>query len=153
METIIGILQYVIIPAITFAAGLLSKWFLQSQKARDETLSSLAPQRANTLAALWKLTTPFALGSNDQVDSYQRRTADINFRKWYYEEGGALFLSWRAAKHYLLAIDALRNTSSSEQAVVDSFSNLRTQLKRDCGIYSWWESWKQLPKPRAPLAG
>ncbi len=87
MEIVLGILQYVIIPAIAFAAGLFSKWFLQSQKARDDTLRALAPQRAAALGTLWRLTTPFAHGSSAQLDKDQRRTADIEFRKWYYEDG------------------------------------------------------------------
>jgi hypothetical protein len=153
MEIILDILKYVIIPAITFAAGLFSKWFLQSQKARDDTLRALAPERARALAALWRLTTPFALGSSAQLDKDQRRTADINFRKWYYDDAGQLLLSWRTTKHYLLAIDALRDTSASDEALRHMFSRLRTQLKRDCGIYSWWNSWRKLPTPRAPLAG
>ena len=151
MESVLAILQYVVIPAATFAAGLFSKWFLQTQKARDNTLRALAPERARAFITLTSLTGPFAPYA--QLNKDQRRTADINFRKWYYDNGGSLFLSWRSAKRYLLAIDALRDPDSSDKTLERVFSRLRSQLRRDCGIYSWWNAWRQLPRPREPLAG
>jgi hypothetical protein len=153
MELWLNFFQYIIVPIVAFFAGLLSKWFLQSQKARDDTLRSLASRRAESLSSLWSLTTSFAIGSTDASNKEKRLAADKSFRKWYYEDGGALLLSWNGTKRYFLALDVLRDESSHSEALQEAFSRLRTQLKRDCGIYSWWNTWRQLPTPRAPLAG
>jgi len=158
-QHVIVTVPYFVVAVISYFAGLLSKWFLQSQKARDDMLRSLASQRAQSLSSLWSLTMPFAPGSTDDIDSTdvvaieKRCAADKSFRKWYYEEGGALLLSWRGTKHYFLALNVLRDRLSTPQAVREAFSGLRTQLKRDCGIYSWWNTKRQLPTLRAPLAG
>ncbi len=153
MELLLDFFQYIIVPIVSFFAGLLSKWFLQSQKARDDTLRSLAARRAESLRSLWSLTMPFAVGSTGALDKEKRRAADTGFRKWYYEDGGALFLSWKGTRRYFLALDVLRDESSRKEALEEVFSQLRTQLKRDCGIYSWWNTWRRLPTPRQPMAG
>jgi hypothetical protein len=152
LNAITAILQSAIFPVLGFVAGFLATWILQSRKSRDELLKELAPRRADSLQALWKLTTPFARDPDDHMASERRSAADGAFRKWYFEEAGALFLSWRATKHYLKAIDCLRDPKSSSQALKGAFSLLRTELKRDCGIYTWWHGFRRLPSPRHPLA-
>lgn len=151
LKVITAILKYVLFPVTAFAAGFFAKWFLQSRKSRDELLKELAPQRAEVLRALWKLTTPFARAPKEQTTLIRRAQADVAFRNWYFEEAGALFLSWRTTKRYFNAIDCLRDTASDSEALELKFSRLRTALKRDCGIYTWWNGWRQLPAPRAPL--
>ena len=151
LKIIAAILKYVLFPVIAFVAGFFVKWFLQSRKSREELLQALAPQRAEVLKALWKLTTPFACAPEEQTTLMRRTEADVAFRKWYFEEAGALFLSWRTTKRYFNAIDCLRDPASDPEALRLNFSRLRTALKRDCGIYTWWNGWRQLRAPRAPL--
>jgi len=151
LKVIAAILKYVLFPAIAFTAGFFAKWFLQSRKSRDELLKEIALQRANVLRELWKLTTPFERTPEEQTTLVRRTQADIAFRNWYYEEAGALFLSWETTKLYFNAIDCLRDPASDSAALKRKFSQLRTALKRDCGIYTWWSGWRQLPAPRAPL--
>lgn len=151
LKVIAAILKYVLLPVVAFAAGFFAKWFLQSRKSRDELLKELAPQRATVFRELWKLTTPFARAPKEQTTLIRRTQADVDFRNWYYEEAVALFLSWGTTKRYFNAIDCLRDQASDSDALELKFSRLRTALKRDCGIYTWWSGWRQLPAPRAPL--
>ncbi|MCP4340398.1 MAG: hypothetical protein GY799_16285 [Desulfobulbaceae bacterium] len=138
-------------PVIGFAAGFFTKWFLQSKKSRDELLRELTPQRAQSLKALWKLTTPFAIDPKNQAEQEIRVKADSAFRKWYFDHAGAMFLSWKSTKIYFEAIDCLRDENSSPQTLENRFSRLRTKLKQDFGIYTRWNSLRKLPTPRAPI--
>lgn len=151
LKAIAAVAKYVVFPVIGFAAGFLAQWFLQSRKSRDELLKELASQRAETLRALWKLTTPFARSAKDQAPLDRRTEGDAAFRRWYFEDAGALFLSWVSTRRYFNAIDCLRDPTSDPEALKRKFSLLRTALKRDCGIYTWWNGWRQLPELRAPL--
>lgn len=151
LKVIAAILKYALFPVIAFAAGFFVKWFLQSRKSRGELLQALAPQRAEALKTLWKLTTPFDCAPEKHTTLIRRTQADVAFRNWYFEEAGALFLSWRSTKRYFNAIDCLRDPASDSRALKLKFSLLRTALKRDCGIYTCWNGWRQLPAPRAPL--
>ena len=146
-----AIVKYAVFPVIGFAAGFLAKWFLQSRKARDELLKALATRRAESLEALWKLTTPFARSPEHQAALDRRIKADDELRKWYFEDAGALFLSWQGTKCYFEAVDCLRDKASAPESLKRKFSLLRTALKRDVGIYTRWSSWRQLPEPRTPL--
>lgn len=140
------------LPAIiAFAVGFLVQWFLQAKKSRDELLRELSAPRAAALQNLWKLTTPFACTTKEPLSLQQRREADKNFRKWYFEQSGALFLSWSTIKHYFEAIDCLRDPASTDSALELAFSRIRTALKRDCGIYGSWSGWRRLAPPRDPL--
>lgn len=149
LKAIADILQFMIVPIIAFAGGFFAKWFLQSRKSRDELLQALAPQRAEVFIALWKLTTSFRGNPKEQLTPSRRAEVNGEFREWYYNKAGALFLSWRASKQYLIAVDRLRDPQADEKALEKEFSLLRTALKRDSGIYTWWNGCRQLPPPRA----
>ena len=41
LKVIAAILKYLLFPIIAFAAGFFAKWFIQSQKSRDELLQEL----------------------------------------------------------------------------------------------------------------
>ena len=146
------LLKYIAFPVIGFLFGLLAQWFLQSRKSRDELLKELSARRSESLAILWRLTTQFARSSKKPIPLAQRITADDAFLQWYYENSGALFLSWQSTRRYIEAIACLRNTQSNTTDLRVAFSRLRTALKRDFGIYSWANTWRSLPKPGAPLS-
>ena len=151
LNIIATILKLIVFPAIGFAAGFLTKWFLQAKKSRDELLRELSPKRVEKLSDLWELTTPFAKCPQEQTKLGRRIELDAKFREWYFNNSGAMFLSWKGTKRYFKAIDTLRDVKSSPKQLKDMFSLLRTELKHDCGIYTRWNCLRQLPAPREPL--
>ena len=151
LQSTIAVLKVLVFPAIGFAAGFFTKWFLQSKKSRDELLRQLAVQRTKKLMDLWNLTTPYAIAAEDNAVLSKRVEADKKFREWYFDNSGAMFLSWSATKKYFEAIDTLRDKVSKPSELKQRFSLLRTALKRELGIYTWLDSWEDLTPPRAPL--
>ncbi len=151
IQTVTAMLKLLVFPIVGFIAGFFTKWFLQTKKSRNELLRELSATRVEKMMSLWELTTPFALSPKEQTTIEKRNIADMEFRKWYYDKSGAMFLSWKGTKRYFEAIDTLRNINSSPEQLKNIFSLLRTQLKQDSGIYTWWSSFRQLPTPRKPL--
>lgn len=147
----VTILKMIVLPVLGFAAGFLTKWFLQAKKSRDELLRELSPKRVEKLTDLWELTMPFAKSPQEQSILERRIESDTKFREWYFTKSGALFLSWEGTKRYFNAIDTLRDVDSSPIQLKEKFSRLRSELKHDCGIYTRWNRNKQLTAPREPL--
>jgi len=152
IKALATIVKYVLFPAIGFAVGFFAQWFLQRQKSRDELLRELAPQRAEALRSLWVTTTlPANIVSLDDdiiLPSDFRQNADRAIEEWYTKEAGALFLSWHATQLLFRLLEVLRDNESNKKALADAVSLLRTRLKRDCGLYTAWESTQQLVRPR-----
>lgn len=152
VKVLAAIVKYVFFPAIGFAAGFFAQWFLQSRKSRDELLRELAPQRAEALRSLWVTTTLpadiLSLGDDIILPSDFRQNADRAIGEWYTKEAGALFLSWHATQLLFHLLEVLRDNGSNKKALADAVSLLRTRLKRDCGLYTAWESTQQLVRPR-----
>jgi hypothetical protein len=151
IEIVAAAITLVAFPIVGFAAGFFANWFLQARKSRDELLHALAAERASSLMELWKLTTPFATNPTKQAGREERKRADSAFREWYFDNAGAMFLSWSSTSRYFKAIDSLRDLDSSPETLELTFSRLRTALKQDSGIYTRWNSFRKLPAPRDPL--
>jgi hypothetical protein len=144
--------KYVLLPSAGFCAGFLAKWFLQERKSRDDLLEALADSRAAALRDLWTITTlrPEIAGLEDEVtlpsEFLEQANADV--MEWYTKQGGALFLSWQATNLVFRLLDVLRDKNASKGQLKKAVSALRTRLKRDCGIYSYWDVKRQLSDPR-----
>jgi hypothetical protein len=152
LQQLTAISKYVFLPAIGFLAGFLSKWFLQERKARDELVNALSSSRADALRELWAITTlrpeiaSLKEGSSVPPDALKQTNAEI--LDWYTRKGGALFLSWQATQLIFQLLDTLRDNTVQKDQLEKSVSALRTRLKRDCGIYSYWEEKRMLKRPR-----
>jgi hypothetical protein len=154
-EQDVGIIQAILSIAwfvLGFLARSLVQWYLQKAKAREAMLRAFSVQRARSLESLWSKTMVFQRLHGIRIDDDWRTKQDDQFTKWYFNESGALFLSWRATKFYFRALRTLRE-GGSEESMRKSFSALRTQLKRDVGIYTWWDSWRHVGSPGEPLGG
>lgn len=135
---------------IGFLARSLVQWYLQKSKAREAMLRAFSGQRARSLKSLWSNTLVFQRLDGFRIDDDWRKKQDEQFTDWYFKDSGALFLSWRATKLYFRAVKTLRE-GGSEESMRDGFSALRTQLKRDVGIYNGWDSWRKVGNPGKPL--
>jgi hypothetical protein len=144
--------KYILLPSIAFCAGFLAKWFLQERKSRNELINALASPRADALRELWAITTltpQIASLENDvTIPSNLLKQVNAEILEWYTSEGGALFLSWQATNSVFRLLDALRNGDTRRANLEEAVSSLRTILKRDCGMYSYWEARKPLKRPR-----
>lgn len=150
---IAAIVRLLILPAVGFVAGFVTKFYLQDRKSRDELLRALAPDRAAAFQALWqKIALPEeirGLARTDDVPKEYLQTLNEELLHWYHDHAHALFLSWKSTKCLFLVFDLIRDEKAVTKGVLDRrLSKVRTSLKRDCGIYTSWNAWRQLPSPR-----
>lgn len=165
----------VILPVATGVLGFVGRvtWerYAQRAKARDNLLWAISRQRSRALTSLWAHTMQFQRLNRVDTNEGWRTKQDIDFTSWYFQEAGALFLSWRATKLYFKALKTLRRplgftwtdrvrellgfgaSDPDKRRMQKAFSSLRTQLKRDIGIYSARDARRQLKSPPAPLGG
>jgi len=152
LQQLAGISKYVFLPAIGFLAGFVAKWFLQERKARDDLVEALSSSRADALRELWSITTLrpeiTSLKEGFSVPSDVLKQTNGEIMDWYTRKGGALFLSWQATQLVFQFLDTLRGDNVQRSQLEKSVSSLRSRLKRDCGIYSYWEEKRQLKRPR-----
>jgi hypothetical protein len=153
LRLVITVGKVAVFPVVGFIAGFFVKWFLQNRKSRDELLRALAINRANAFQALWqRLILPHNIRhmkDYEIVPSEFLKGRNEELLEWYYQHANALLLSWRSTKRLFIVLDILRTESPHKEKVRKAFSSLRTALKRDCGIYTSWDAWRQLPPPRS----
>lgn len=151
IQILAGITKYILLPAIGFLAGFSAKWYLQDRKSRDELLQALATKRADAVRELWAITTLppeiSELDNDTAVPSDPREKANSDIMEWYTQKGGALFLSWQATQLVFELLDTLRCKNVKKRHLKDAVTALRTRLKLDCGIYSFWDARRQLVEP------
>jgi hypothetical protein len=145
-------IKLLVLPAFGFLAGIAAQWALQDRKSRDELTRALAPRRAEVLCRLWTVTTlPTEVASTpleSPIPVADAQTVDRTIVDWYTKEAGALYLSHDATRLVFALLDTLRNRSAKHADLETAVTRLRTQLKRDCGIYSRSESRRSLERPR-----
>ena len=144
----ITLLDKGLLALLLLIAGFGLNFILQSRKSRDETIRELAVARAEAFKALWSLMSQ--IKPSETADTSKNTVADTERKltKWYHEDGGALYASWQTTRAVLLALDTLRNPEVSPDDVRIAVSRVRTQLKKDIGVYTSLDAWRQLPKPR-----
>ena len=124
--------------ALLLIAGFLLNAALERRKASDELKKAVALERVNAYRELWKL-------SIKQLDGTSRQELRNEFAKWY-GEGGALFLSFNAARHFFKAKKMLADDSTNASEIRSVLSRLRTELKHDCGTYGRKEADTRIPE-------
>jgi hypothetical protein len=125
---------------------LIDELQLQKQTARDEFVTAISESRVEAYVELWKFTERVKYATKEVIPKDRRKELFHHLVKWYYEDAGAMFLSFNATARFNEARQKLCNSSSSDEEVREAFSSLRTELKFDCGIYSLDEKDKQLQK-------
>jgi len=106
---------------------------------KSKTRLSNSERRLESYRSLWSLMAPL---SPQTVTTLDRANLDAALRKWYYDAGNGIFLTWGAQHTYLLATKLLNEKvdAVTDAEVRDAFSLLRTQMKLDVAIYSDEES-------------
>jgi hypothetical protein len=149
---VLAILKDVMLPVMGFILGFCAKWFLQNRKSRDELVEALACPRADALRELWAITTLrpriTSLQESSPVPTELLAETNCQIMRWYTEKGGALFLSWHGTRTLFSLLDSLRDEKVTRRTLEERVSALRTRLKRDCGIYSYFDARRMLVSPR-----
>ena len=57
-----------------------------------------------------------------------------------------MYLSYAATKKFLFARRLLKDYGTDDETIREAFSTLRTELKRDCGIYTWLDAKRSVVK-------
>jgi hypothetical protein len=132
---------------LAIIVGFYFNWLLQKRKARDEFLREIAKLRVSAYQKLWSYTMSAKYWGDEDISDGQRRQLNMDLVKWYYEEGGAMFLSFIATKDLNIARQVLCDASKTSEDIRKAFSELRSTLKVDCYIYTESEKGMQLPMP------
>jgi hypothetical protein len=108
---------------------------------------AISVHRSETYKTLWSIMKPLSQQSNQELDRINLKDA---LKKWYYENGNGLFLTWAAMDAYYLATKALGEEKDKipDDFVRDAFSGLRTQMKVDMAIYTTNEAARQIGAAR-----
>lgn len=130
---------------LAIAVGFYFNQLLQKRKARDEFLKEIAHLRVSAYQKLWIHTMSAKYWGDEEFNDTQRRQLNLDIVKWYYEEGGAMFLSFNAIRDLNVARQVLCDKSKTPTEVRDAFSGLRSTIKVDCYIYTESEKGMQLP--------
>lgn len=138
-QIILALVDKGLLALVVAAVGHYLNTLLQKHRARDEFLVAIAASRVEAYKELWKLTEQLKIADIEKV----RQKLETDLEDWYYDNAGALFLSFNAADKFFRAKESLDNQNIGD--VKKAFSSLRTELKYDCGIYSSQEKSKQLP--------
>ena len=148
-----GILA-IILAVLAFALNFI----LQKRKSRDEFINSISSHRVSAYKKLWKISEPAKYAGVKILNEKKREEIFHSILDWYYEENGALFLSYQSSKALVevkkALFDSEKKFENKEQEqtelIKDNFSNLRTCLKVDCGTYNLREKNLRLDTPEAP---
>lgn len=119
---------------LALIAGLVN-WWLQRDKAQMDLIKEIASLRAKAYANFWRKTDPFREIDPPPFTDETRKTAHDELNKAYFDEDGAMYISYQAASRLLRARRRLKD-GAKESVARKAFSLFRTQLKRDLLIYT-----------------
>lgn len=133
---------------ILLLAAFLFNFTLQRYKLRGEAANEIAADRAKAYVELWKVLAEVRPLDDEDIPPKKVKEIESVLKHWYHNQANALYMSFKAAKCYMLLRQALQITPINAQLIRKRVSLLRTQLKVDCGIYSQWDAKLSLPKPK-----
>ncbi len=139
--------QEVIASLIAGAFSLLAVALSVYATRRVQGLSKeMEPQRASAYRKLWSLTAPLTPTNRAALPDGTREAVERSLTAWYYDDGNGVFLSAESQKRFLAARKLLRGEvePSTDDAVRDAFSDLRSQLKDDLRVYQGRDRSKKL---------
>lgn len=109
---------------------------LERDKANEGIRQKVAEARALAYLGLWQMTAKI-----DKLDAAAFTDATAvslldEVTNWYYQQGNGLYLSHPATRLFLAARSTLKATPPNIVTIKSAFSQMRTQLKQDIGVYS-----------------
>ena len=131
----ITLLDKGLLAAILALAAFALNWLLEERKARNELLKAISLQRVDAYKKLWALLEAVKASDKAEIPNAEKERLAVALTTWYYEDGGGLFLS-RAAADQCFAARRLLEAHTVSAVIRVRFSELRSQLKYDCGIQS-----------------
>lgn len=146
-ELMITLIDKGLLALVALVVAYYFNRMLHKQKARDSMLEAIAEQRIKSYQGLWEISRTAEYARKDQIPQEARESMGKKLSEWYYKNGGAMFLSFQAAKKYGSAKEVLVNPKSELREIQDAFSALRTQLKNDLRIYTMDHQGKQTINP------
>jgi hypothetical protein len=146
-SVILAIADKLLIGVLVLIVGFWLSQRLETLKAGLAFQTALAPQRTAAYSALWAMTEPLSPRERSTLSFSQAETLFEQLRTWYYDKGNAMYLSLDAADLFLRGLSALERADQARAKEIRGlFSNLRTQLKVDLGIYSKADAKLQIPR-------
>ncbi len=95
----------------------------------------IAERRLPSYRQLWEITQPTTKARKADISMPAREKLYEKLCIWYYQEGNGIFLSNKTRDLYLSAREDLIKESVSNDAITETFSTLRTEIKNEIGIY------------------
>ena len=95
----------------------------------------IAERRLPSYRQLWEITQPTTKARKADLSMPAREKLYEKLCTWYYQEGNGIFLSNKTRDLYLSAREDLIKESVSNEAITETFSTLRTEIKNEIGIY------------------
>lgn len=147
-ELMIILIDKGLLAIMVLIVGYYFNKLLQKKKARDSMLEAIVEQRISAYKSLWETTQVVKFARREEILLDEKQELAEKLSQWYYKDGAAMFLSFKASKLYGEAREVLREDSTASfKEIQQTFSSLRTQLKNDLKIYSEGEDKKQTIDP------
>jgi hypothetical protein len=141
-EVWLVVIDKALIGGLLALAAALYAWHSDRKKAHEELVRSAAASRVAAYTELWKIT----------LSPMSDRTARSYEAEEWYRSGGALFLSLNAAEPFFALRSGLASDDASQERLESLASQLRTELKHDCGTYSRSQAETQIVSAQAAQA-
>ena len=100
-----------------------------------DTRVRIAEKRLPAYRLLWAITQPTTRARDIELSMEERNALYDQLREWYYDSGNGIFLSSATRDLYLDAREKLRSEEISDDQITAVFSNLRSEIKSEIGIY------------------
>ncbi len=95
----------------------------------------IAERRLPSYRKLWEITQPTTRARKSDLSMEERKELYDKLCIWYYEKGNGIFLSNETRDLYLSAREDLLKKAISNDDITETFSQLRTEIKNEIGIY------------------
>jgi hypothetical protein len=146
---LLAIVDKLLIGLVIAALAYFLNRRLEKLKGQIALQNAAGPARSAAYGKLWRLTEH--LTPRDELSLPRERASRLfeSLRAWYYADGNAMYLSLDSADLLLNGLLLLDGTGPIDSAKTRKvFSDLRTQLKVDMGIYSARNAKVKIPRRR-----
>jgi|SRR5256885_10714888 len=124
------------IGVLILALGFWLNRKLERLKSDLEWKKSLAADRIKAYRQLWSLTQAIGgTGSSAALTKDHRGSVSSTLSHWYWEEGNGMLLSHAAGRLMMKGWQLLKSSDTTDREIRDHYSQVRTLLKTECGIY------------------
>jgi hypothetical protein len=148
-SVLLAIVDKLLIGVLILVFGFWLNARLEKLKGQIALQNAVAPNRGAAYEKLWALTEDLSPRGPLELSRDKCQELLNALRKWYYENGYAMYVSLDAADLVLKGLAVLERSEEEQfepQEAKRAFSSLRTQLKVDMGVYTPAEANMQIPK-------